>query len=453
MPKLKQPEATNSWKRTRCRLFLAVAAIILIGVIFLRFLPSLGLQKEIVAIRQAGLPTSPAELDQYYEPVAPSNNAALLVQAAVRSYVLPQSDLDPSRIPLPASSEKLLPELRGAVASHVDRNKAALDELHAIAEFTESRYPIDLTKGPSTLLPHLAEIKGLAQLLKFEAIHHSASGQRDLAVGALQSGFGLARTLRNEPLLISELVRIASVAIILDALERVVTEHQLTEQELKGLRDALQDAEADSTRGSFRAMVGERASGIAFFTMRPSELVQLGNSGGAARSSGLLFQQFAFGAQRLLGLRDRDLKIYLELMEGFANAVTNQLPEALAKTDKLTTEMDLRMQSGFGRLAILSRMLLPAFNKAVAKEAALVTRLRCADLALAVEEFRLAHSGALPNTVVELGSEFLRHLPRDVAVGQPLQYERRPTVGYRISSPAAGAKLKNEKSASFNISR
>ena len=78
-------------------------------------------QKEIETLRQAGLPTSPAELDKWYVRPPDSENAALLVEQAIPDYVrgtvelssTPTADVPISATTLEAFGENLEKKSRG----------------------------------------------------------------------------------------------------------------------------------------------------------------------------------------------------------------------------------------------------------------------------------------------------------------------------------------------------
>ena len=119
--------------------------------------------------------------------------------------------------------------------------------------------------------------------------------------------------------------------------------------------------------------------------------------------------------------------------------------------------MSARFSSGLGRFAILSRMLLPALSKAATKEANLTARLRCTEVALAIERFRLDHEGALPATLQELTPKYLLQIPVDPFDESPLQYEHLPSHGYRVFSSGATAErralAKQAEEVGFSVLR
>jgi hypothetical protein len=79
-------------------------------------------------------------------------------------------------------------------------------------------------------------------------------------------------------------------------------------------------------------------------------------------------------------------------------------------------------------------MLLPALSKAAQKETNLEVRLRCAQIVLAIERFRLDHSGALPPSLDQLSPTYLPTIPADPLNGRPLLYEPESDRSYRVSS-------------------
>ena len=83
-----------------------------------------------------------------------------------------------------------------------------------------SRFPIHYEDEPAwmILLPHLANIKGLCQVLALQAIAHLELHQSDAAFADLKLGFRLSDSIRDEPFLIDYLVRVASLTLNLEVL-------------------------------------------------------------------------------------------------------------------------------------------------------------------------------------------------------------------------------------------
>lgn len=214
-------------------------------------------------------------------------------------------------------------------------------------------------------------------------MHLVSQGKSEAAFGPVRDGFALAAPLRNEPFLISELVRIAFAAIALRSLECALPEENFDDE---------------------------------------------------------------------LGFHDRDLRLYLEITARFADAMTNSFPKAYQESVALSQELTNRFSSGLARFAVLSKGTLPPMVKATGKEAALVTSLRCARTAVAIERYRLAHDGKLPDDLQRLVPKYLAEVPRDGAKGEPIQFEQ-IEGGYQLSSPPAAKLLDNKTSTVFPVVR
>lgn len=428
-------------KRWKIGLFAAVAlALLAFGAVLA--LRTSSLEPELKRIRAAGYPVSAEDLNAWYPPVTAESNAALGVIKAIEI-----RNSEQAQILLPKRGEEISPTNLSAIRDYLNNNTATLQTLHTAVQLPESRYPVTLsstTVATGAANPHLGQIKAMAQLLYLETVHLVSQGHS--AFSPVRDGFALAATLRNEPMLLSELVRIACVAIALRSLECSLPAGKFTAPELLELSAWLNRTEADCSRSWQRAVVGERTFGLQYFATkliapRPSR------PPGPNQSNAFGFGENVY---RGLGFHDRDRRLYLEIMSRFSTAMTNPFPVAYQESVALEKELTARFSSGFGRFALLSRAMLPAMIKSTGREAALITHLRCAQTAIAVERYRLANNGTLPENLAELVPQFLPELPRDAAQGEPLLLERLP-LGYQISSPTAAKILDNKISILFPV--
>jgi hypothetical protein len=413
-------------RRAKKLTLIFLALLLLAGLLAFRHIPAQGVQKQLDAIRAAGHPLSSSELDKWYPQVPDEQNRALLILDAAK-----HSDSS-GRIAL-SSGTSISPDTYQTIAAFLATNQHVLNLLYKTVDLPASRYPIDLSQGPSTGLPHLSQVKGMVQLLRMDAVHQSHLGRPNEALRALRAAFAVSSSLRSEPLLISELVRLASVSITLDALERVLSEQKFTADQLALLARDLTDAEAASRESLFRALVGERAGAISVFKLSSAELARL-SAFPSPPGGSMALKNLGFQLYRASGFLQRDLSTYLELTDRLIASVKLESPRALEEFRKADAQMT-RFSTGLGRLAMLSRMVLPALSKAGQKEANIEVRLRCARIVLAIERFRMDHSGALPSSLDKLTPTYLLTLPTDPLTGRPLLYEPQTNRSYRVSSP------------------
>ncbi|MCI0539941.1 MAG: hypothetical protein L0Z50_32450, partial [Verrucomicrobiales bacterium] len=279
----------NARPRRSMRWLFLILGVLMLSFISVRLAQRHKTQSYLERIRNEGLPSTLDEANSWYAMVPFDENAALKFLEAADLKIDAQPKLQ-KNLPvvgkannLPAARMGLPSEMREAIESYLADNEPALELAHEAARLNKSRYPMDLRQGFSTLVPHLARVKGLAQLLKLEAIYYSDQPKADLAVRSALTSFALAHSLKDEPLIISQLVRIACVSIALSGLERTCSENVLTEDQLLALAEKIKEAETDSDASPLRALAGEQCNGVEAFNMPPQRLLSvLGQGSGAS---------------------------------------------------------------------------------------------------------------------------------------------------------------------------
>lgn len=454
--------ASSRWRRPGRWIPLLVVSLAFFTAITYLVLASSGVERELALVRARGLPVTPNELDTWYHRVPASENAAHGFLEAYQSHVDPSADKDPSNYswrdmpigkPLPA-------DVAAAAEDYVGKNGGVLRLIHAASKSTWSRYPTDLSKAPDISFSHLLPVKHLVSLLRWEIVLKAED--RD-AVGMLQallSGFVVSASLSDEPLLISELVRMACLAIHLDALARAVTTVQFDEQQLAQLSAALRKAEEDGRRALFRAMAGERVFALASFNMTYDQYAAATTWGGSYPAFDDLpdaLRKTLFYFRRGSGMHNRDQIFYLQGIAALEQAATLDFTEMLTKTDSAISGIAVELDRHPFRY-LLSNMVLPSLSLAAEKEVLLAARLRCARMALSIEQFRGQNGGGLPRE----DQSVLKDLPefgRDPVDQQPLDFQLTAPRGYRIIANAAtrrsnkGRSGTNSNDVAFTVGR
>jgi type II secretory pathway pseudopilin PulG len=356
------------------------------------------------ALQAAGYPTSGAELNAWYASVPDNENAGLNLGdafAVMRKYPDKRAaEID--RFKPPPRGEALTAPQRELLAGHVALNAEALAQAREAITLPRSRYPVDLSPGIDALLPHLTKIKSLAQTANFEARLAVDAGRSGDVLTGISTVLGLARTLDEEPLLVSQLVRVAVVNMSVASLERSLAADAFNDTELSHLSIAF--AGAERTNLMARALIGDRAMTIPVFRV-------------------------TFFA-RLTCMFERDLNFYLRYMETNIALASRPPPWGLA----ITNLADQGVAADRKRY-LISGLVLPALSRSMGREIESLARLRLAQAALAIERFRLAN-GRLPKELNELIPSFLPVVPTDPFDGAQLRYKQRPK-GYVVYSVGA----------------
>ena len=142
-----------------------------------------------------------------------------------------------------------------------------------------------------------------------------------------------------------------------------------------------------------------------------------------------------YNARRVVGIHDRDFAYYMRSMGRLVEATAHEHPQFLAESEAVSLEI----QSELSRrpyVYLLSNISLPSMMHVAGKEALLVARLRCLQMALEVERFRAMNGGGLPR-VEELVPGVFREVRQDPVDGRPLKYEPKLDQGYPIVAEGA----------------
>jgi hypothetical protein len=399
----------------------------------------------VLAIRQKGYPASLRELDDWYTHIPDSQNAALIYtnafsQPTLTNYSGSTMALVGETNWVPARGHLIAKDFRVELGAVLATNQNLLDLLHSAAALTNSRYPIDLKQGFNVLLPYLAKVKSAVQLLTAEALLDASNGDIEKSLAALNAAGAVSDSLAEEPLLISQLVRFASWAIISKRCELILNGAQLSDQQLNTLQTLLQSAEKPNAM--LRGLGGERASGLAVFMGSPDQkyIFTSADSDLPPPLKDRLRTSLYIGLLKSTGLLRKDRNFYLDVMATNIAAAEAPFPERLT----LAQQANAAAMSPPSKLMIFSRMLLPALGKAMQRDGDHTARIRTAQTAIAIERFRRAHNGELPTDLNELVPTYLPALPRDPFDGQPLRFKPR-TTGYVVYS--IGSDLRDDGGA------
>ena len=402
-------------KRRKVTFFCVVMVLLLVaGCAFaiLRLHLRSKLDSRIEAIRTAGYPVTCAELDEWYSIPEDAQNAAYTIEEAF-SFYKKWDEKRSKSLPLLSGEEptprtkSLSAEMRTQMAAYIVDNSKALELLHAGAAIESSRYPITLSAGLATLLPHLADIREATQLLRIEGILHAENGDGQSAMRSAISGFGIARSLAREPVVASQLVRARCQALAISTVEQIVSRTELTDGQLAELAECVRDSERIC--GMFRAFVGERCVGLS--------LLDNPHSPGSRILPGLPFSPLLelYGT---VGLTGADTAIYLELMDAYIKGAGLALHERQEAVEAIDVEL-----KSIPRTRILVRKIAPPLSKATKVDMSTIAHLRTARIAIAMQRYRLA-ADRLPDKLTDLVPEYLDSVPEDPFDGSEMRYKK-----------------------------
>jgi hypothetical protein len=305
-------------------------------------------------------------------------------------------------------------------------NAAALAKADEAFKLPRSRYPVDFSFGMQTPLPHLAWLKNLAEINQYKAELSFNAGDTSETVSAISTIVRLAGTLENEPILISQLVRLKVLQMAAASLERGLN---LSSNFTQATNLSTQLAQAANVQCLARALIGERAGFAPYFRVSPSDNPRIyPPKSDQEEDSGSVLRRKDWRMLKLVGYYDMDLGQFLFVMDKVI-PLADLPPPANLEVDRHFAKAAAASKKK-GRN--LSALIFSNCVRAAARENECIARLRLATTALAVEQFR-NQNGRVPQKLEELAPAFLPEVPEDPFTGSELLYHPVPK-GYVIYS-------------------
>lgn len=431
---------------------MGLAGMLLVGALFSWIQqPSIGSHPLLVAIRARGEPVTPAELQRWHAIPAESSNAALIVLEATKMITSKSSvTANPTGgdNPIPDPSESLPIPMLKSIQSYLACHKDAIQLLQNLANRSQSRFPVDYSKGMFLEAPDGLSEYPVNYLLSLQLVEAVEAGNLELAMRAMETAFAVHGTFMREP---DVWMHGRGISGLLGhfrrASERLLTRLDIPDPMLVLLQQWV--VQAEYPEALERAAIGWRTHGVDFF------LWPIKEQKAYAKSSTDIGIE-VFGKQIRIGSPGwktyrygpaywKDFDFFLTQSSNIISALKLPYPDRLAALHSIDWIYDLAWKE---RLLISSMYLRSLGIDSAHKDAALVAWLRLFGAALAVERYRNAHVGQLPLSLKDLCPSFIPREPMNPLDGGPMYYERLSTNSYRIHS---GPWLKAYRPIEFRV--
>jgi hypothetical protein len=295
-----------------------------------------------------------------------------------------------------------------------------LAEICAAAALPRVQFPYHYEETFAALVRHLSVLKGVQQTLQLRCAAHLAAGETDAAFAVATNALNVANLLREDPLLISQLVRYAQIHIAVSTLWQGLAEHHWSEAQLAEFQSHL--AQFDCPQSFVLAMEGERAFSIAGLEhMIQDPQIYDGFMG---PPPGIL------SVLRIIPrsvLRHNQVSIVHNqsaalgpLRHAISNAPQTGLLAAMQSQEALWERLTSRPYSPY---TALFAMLAPVSGRAISKTARAEVVVKLAITACALERYHLAQ-GEYPERLEQLAPKFAVATPLDPMLNEPFRYQR-----------------------------
>ena len=210
--------------------------------------------------------------------------------------------------------------------------------------------------------------------------------------------------LADEPILVSQLVRLACMHISLESVLFISSLHPLTETEIASIKEL--SLPFKDTAPIERSFHGER------ILMGQWCFESAADHGDLAALVGYEVVLKYYSSYPLRPLFNMDYATYLDLMKTYNELLETDINEALGQ--------DLNHSKHIPKSAILTGMLLPALETIRFKIASAATLTQMTEVAIACNEYKHKH-GKYPESLNVVASDVV-----DEATGEPFAYQNTP---------------------------
>jgi len=278
------------------------------------------------------------------------------------------------------------------------------------------RFDIKYEAHVGALLPHLSPLRNFTKIYTLRSLAHLANDNPESALTDIRMGLFLAESIKNEPLLISHLVRNYCLQISLQPIWEGLKEEKWNAEQLAAIEKQLSGI--DLLSGHHKSMVGERVFGNLmvdeFGIGNPKAFDTLiGEHGHNGAFGNFLFGLTPEGWWRKNQLRFNE--IHLNYTQRIVDPKTRRIHPNIAVT--FNKELDAR-KSKLPIYDWLSLIMLPALDKVAIKFGGTQTAVDHARIACLLELHKLEHK-TYPEKLADLKTS----LPLDPYNGKSYVYK------------------------------
>ncbi|MEK7486182.1 MAG: hypothetical protein AABZ60_17805 [Planctomycetota bacterium] len=427
------------------KIFLVFLLGFIVLLLYLSYQRSQRVEQILQEFKQSGYATSLKEINEKYLLPSSTDNASLVIENALTKLKEPEQKEDPNSkekkeyiinvsntlIQPLSPGESLSEEAKTAIAKHLAQNEDAFKILRQGLAMKQFRYCPDYTLGFNAKIPNLLGMRKITNLLMLKTLFHLENGESEEAIQSILEGFALSHSFSNDPMLIMYMIQTALIRANIESLEHLLNRMDISEKNNLEFSSLLQSLEEPESLG--HSLETELCTGLDSFN-------QLALSPGGKISY-------------LSGAVENDRIFYLERMKTVID--NNYAPlQDRAKGIQDLSNMESEIENSSNLFHSITQMLMPSFHKICATGLERIMILRNAQVALAVERYRLANQ-KLPEQLSELVPLYIKEeLLLDLFDHKSIRYKKL-SKGYLVYSVGEDTKdnegKKKEKDKPYDL--
>jgi hypothetical protein len=336
-------------------------------------------------------------------PVSAADNRARVVRAAAALTVLDNGSAQQRALERFLAS-RTEPQVPADVRAFVEANRAAIRLAEDSKALRQSNWDADYASDRR--VPGFMDMRTLSNAIYVSSLIDLKEGRPDAAAQAVATGFAVSSTLRQEPNLIAQLIRIAVATVQVPALQQLIAQAEPSKAALHDVARWLADNRAPTPMDV--GLVSEVQHVHAVMTRLESGRVDDVNGKPLSWLAGPL----AWLGRPLIRLAHVR---YLQQIGALLDLQAGPRPRPEVPS--------ILKPSRWSWIARWDSMFSAGLERAIESGDLFASKLNVAELGVALRRFRLDR-GAYPDDLSALAPEYLASVPIDPFTGRPPVYTR-----------------------------
>lgn len=377
--------------------------------------------RELAALKARGYKTSLLELETEQRILPDDRNLSVAVIDAATDLEEGWSKPLDKREDNPANESPGLEAInawRSFVTNHVD----FFERGQAFAQREPGGPRLNYMGGAMMLLPHLSKYRDVTRAYGYRARLAGEEGRPADAAADILTMLRISRCTEDEPILISQLVRIAICSSAAKTAEKILNRVAMSETILEQLQSGFMRVADQKLMHS--GISGELAIGVAAFSNGAEGMITaMGDMDSNPGGNGVPLSKAGVYLYAGLGFLKDEQAIHVHMLSRMMEIL--RMPHWEQEGPMQTWERDLQQMTSHWRPgALFSPRILPALSNASKREGDHLAQMQVTVAGIAVERYRAAHGGSLPETLHQLVPAQLAAVPLDPFDGKPLRYAK-----------------------------
>ncbi len=301
-------------------------------------------------------------------------------------------------------------------------NSSDMQYIYALLEQASRRpecnFNLKYEDGAGALLPHLAKMRSVARLLCAKALIEADAGNSDKAFDTILVGLRMSNHLKDEPSLISQLVRIACDMLIIDCIEQTSSKYTISQEKRRSLIIELENHVGSEPFK--KCMDGERVclGGVEFNKLlnKKYSTKELNTILGSSSNELFLTLFYLEYTTPFKSLLKKDFACYMSLLSEMKKLYNMPYPESVIAGNNI-------FRSSIPSYCVLTRMLIPALTRIREQMSIHEAKIQVCRIGLALKIYK-AKYGTYPESLAKLVPDILEEIPSDPFTEKSLVYRK-----------------------------